>query len=98
VAKPTNEQFNEMVADHIEKGNEQSRQTEAGVAGAAMTQAAARFNAYVSSLQYVSGRIMKEKRDIEIEHYLKLYRQMLENHYDEYASNYDQYRTPPRIG
>jgi len=98
VAKPTNEQFSQMVTDHIEMGNEQSRQTEAGIAGAAMMQAAARFNAYVSSLQYVSGRIMKEQQEREIEHYLKLYRQMLENHYDEYASNYDRYRTPPHIG
>jgi len=93
VAQLTNEDFHKLIAEHIEHGNAQAKTSEAGVAGAAMMHAAARYNAYVSSLQCVSGRIMLDRKAAEIEHYMKLYREMLEQHYDEYAANFDQYRS-----
>ncbi|ESQ77804.1 DUF3144 domain-containing protein [Asticcacaulis sp. YBE204] len=98
MVKPSDQDFSQMIINHINIGNSDAQKSEPGVAGAALMHAAARFNAYVSSLQYVSPRIMQDRRQFEIDHYLKLYKEMLEQHYDEYVANYDQYRTPPKIG
>lgn len=70
MAKPTNEQFSQMVTDHIEM----EMSNHAKPKRVAMMQAAARFNAYVSRCNSVSGRIMKEQQERRTEHYLKLYR------------------------
>lgn len=94
MATLTNDEFHQLVAGHIEQGNANARKSEPGVAGAALMQAAARYNVYVTSLQCVAPRIMEERRQAEIEHYIKLYREMLNQHYDEYISNFAQYRTP----
>ncbi|UDF04173.1 DUF3144 domain-containing protein [Asticcacaulis sp. AND118] len=96
MAQVTNQRFGEMIVEHIEVGNKHLPESEPGVAGAAMMQAAARFNAYVSSTQFVSSRIMLQNKDAHIEHYLRLYKQYLEEQYTDYATNFDAYTNRPR--
>ncbi|WP_343685235.1 DUF3144 domain-containing protein [Asticcacaulis sp.] len=98
MAEVSNERFSEMVVEQIEVANRHLPESEPGVAGAALMQAAARFNAFVSSRQFVSGRIMLQNKDAHIEHYVRLYKQYLEEQFADYAANYDSYTRPANKG
>lgn len=98
MAEVSIERFNEMIVEHIEVANRHLPESEPGVAGAALMQAAARFNAFVSSTQFVSGRIMLQNKDAHIEHYLRLYKQYLEGQFADYAANYATYTRPAKKG
>ncbi|BEV10071.1 DUF3144 domain-containing protein [Asticcacaulis sp. DW145] len=98
MAEVSNERFSEMVVEQIEVANRHLPESEPGVAGAALMQAAARFNAFVSSRQFVSGRIMLQNKDAHIEHYVRLYKQYLEEQFADYAANYDVYTRPANKG
>lgn len=94
MAEVSNERFNEMMIEHINTANGHLNEANPGNAGAALMHAAARFNAFVSSTQFVGGRVMLQSKDAHIDHYVKLYRQYLEDHYKEYAENFEQYGRP----
>lgn len=98
MAKVSDQRFNEMVVDHINVANKHLPESEPGVAGAALMQAAARFNAFVSATQFVNGRFMLENKAQHIDHYVQLYRRYLEDNYQEYADNYDRYQRPNKTG
>ena len=96
--KVSKERFNQMVAEQITVANTHLPESDPGVAGAALMQAAARFNAFVSASRFVSGRMMLQSKDLHINHYVALYRRYLEDNYQEYADNYDKYQGPKKTG
>ncbi|ESQ77802.1 DUF3144 domain-containing protein [Asticcacaulis sp. YBE204] len=97
MAEVSNERFNEWIVEHINTANSHLPESNPGVAGAALMQAAARFNCFVSSTQFVSGRVMTQNKDAHIDHYVKLYREYLESHYQDYTDNFAAY-SPPVLG
>lgn len=94
MAELTDHRFNELMIEHIELANGHLKEANAGQAGAALMHAAARFNAFVSSTQFVGGRVMLQSKEAHIDHYVNLYRQYLEGHYEEYAQNFAEYGRP----
>ena len=98
MAEISNERFSEMIVEQIEVANRHLRESEPGVAGSALMQASARFSAFVSSTQFVSGRIMLQNKDAHIAHYMRLYKQHLEEQFADYAANYDTYTRPANRG
>ena len=55
----------------------------------------ARFNAYISAAQFNSKEDLKNEKDDIIEYFLKSYKQMLNEHLDDYINNFDQYLSNP---
>lgn len=80
---------------HIHLANEQLADASKGKVSASMMYGVARFNAYISAAQFNSKEDLKNEKDDIIEYFLKSYKQMLNEHLDDYINNFDQYLSNP---
>jgi iron-sulfur cluster repair protein YtfE (RIC family) len=80
---------------HIHLANEQLADASKGKVSASMMYGVARFNAYISAAQFNSKEDLKKEKDDIIEYFLKSYKQMLNEHLDDYINNFDQYLSNP---
>ena len=76
---------------HIDLSNEQLKQAEQGKVSASMMYGTARFNASLTASGYTSGAQMVGKRSETIDYFVREYRLMLEEHFDEYIANFERY-------
>jgi hypothetical protein len=85
-------QFYERADAHIHLSNDQiSSEATRGKVSASMLYAASRFNAWVSATGFESGTDMAAARDETIEYFVKQYRAMLTENFDDYAANFKKY-------
>ena len=85
------DQFFKRADAHIHTANEQLDETDRGKVSASMMYATARFNAWISACTSQTGdELLSAKSDI-LEYFVEQYRQMLEEHLDDYAQNFDKY-------
>ena len=84
--------FYDRADAHIHLSNDQI--TEAATRGkvsASMMYANARFSAWVSATSRRSGQEMEHNREEAIAFFVEQFRLMLEENYDDYTANFDQY-------
>jgi hypothetical protein len=58
--------------------------------------AASRFNAWIAASKFKSAEDMKKEKQEILNFYTVQYRRMLEENFDNYADNYDQYMVTPQ--
>ena len=89
---PTPDQpFFDRADAHIRLSNEQTLEAKAGVVSASMLFASARFAAFITARGFDSSAAMQDKRDENIEYFVKEYRAMLVDNMDDYIENFEDY-------
>lgn len=87
----TDKEFFQRADEYIDVANQQATQVNRGKVSASMMYATARFNAWISACTSQTGdELLSAKKDI-LEYFVEQYRQMLEEHLDDYAQNFDKY-------
>lgn len=86
------EGFYERADAHIHLSNSQmSEEIGSGKVSASFMYSVSRFNAWVSACGWESGKEMSESKNETIEYFVNEYRKMLEENFEEYISNFDEY-------
>jgi Protein of unknown function (DUF3144) len=89
------ERFYDRADEHIQLSNVQINATETrGKVSASMLYATARFNAWVSATGFASQLEMREGRETRLDFLCDQYRKMLQENYDDYVENFDDYLKP----
>lgn len=87
----TDQEFYKRADAHIHVANEQTENVGRGKVSASMMYATARFNAWVSACKAESGDDLLGGKDKIIDYFVEQYREMLAEHLDDYAKNFDKY-------
>ncbi|MBW8734034.1 MAG: DUF3144 domain-containing protein [Asticcacaulis sp.] len=86
--------FYDRADAHIHLSNDQINETEgAGKVSASMMYANARFSAWVAWTWMSSREEMEQKRIESIDYFASEFRKMLEDNYEDYLKNFENYRT-----
>jgi cytidylate kinase len=85
------EEFYKMADSFIAKANEYSGKVEQGKVSATFLYAAARFNTFLVASASESAKEFSSRKEDAIEYFMAEYQKMLEEHFTDYAENYDQY-------
>ena len=89
--KEVDSEFYDRADAHISLSNEQlSEQVSPGEVSASFMYTAARFNAWLSACGFASGEEMAAAREETIDYFVSEYRKMLEEHLDEYITDFDK--------
>lgn len=91
MATETDHDFYKRADAHIHIANEQTEEVSRGRVSASMMYATARFNCWVSACKAQSGENLLEGKEEIIEYFVEQYREMLAEHLDDYAKNFDKY-------
>lgn len=87
--------FYDRADAHIHLSNDQiSEDVTRGKVSASMMYANARFSAWVSAIPCQSGEEMMQDREKAVGYFVEQFRIMLEENYDDYATNFDRYMRP----
>lgn len=90
------DRFYDRADAHIHLSNEQINSVATrGKVSASMMYATARFNAWVSATGFASKLEMREGREGRLDYLCDQYRKMLQENYDDYVENFDEYMKPP---
>ena len=87
----TDQEFYKRADAHIHVANEQTETVDRGKVSASMMYATARFNCWISACKAESGENLLEGKEKIIEYFVEQYRDMLAEHLDDYAKNFDKY-------
>jgi len=90
--KDADDGFYKRADAHIFLSNNQLKDAPLGNVSASMMYGLARFNACVSASGFQSGEQMSAAREEAIKYFMGQYRQMLEEHLDDYIANFDKFR------
>lgn len=82
---PVNTAFAAMASGHITQANTNAEQHGHELSGIALTHAAARYNAFLLSIETSSKGRLNASREEFITQSVDQYREFLNHHYDEYA-------------
>ena len=86
------DRFYDRADEHIELSNQQINATETrGKVSASMMYANARFSAWICASGFSSQKDMAAAREERIAFFCEQYRKMLNEHYDDYVENFDDY-------
>lgn len=91
MVKDVDEKFYDRADEHIDLSNDQMKQVSQGKVSASMMYATARFNAWVSASGFADGEQMKDARNEAVEYFVTEFRKMLEENFDDYIENFEQY-------
>lgn len=84
-------EFYEMADSFIAVANQQSGKAEQGKVSATFLYAAARFNTFLVASASSSADEFSSRKDDAMEYFVAEYKKMLEEHFADYADNYDTY-------
>jgi len=87
----TDDQFYARADAHIHTANEQLDGDNRGKVSASMMYATARFNAWISACTSETGDELQSAKPDIVEYFVGQYREMLEEHLDDYVRNFDKY-------
>ncbi|RZI77981.1 MAG: DUF3144 domain-containing protein [Variovorax sp.] len=95
--KNTDEGFYNRADAHIHLSNDQFKAVDSqGKVSASMLYGTARFNAWVSALDFSSGGQMAAAREETLAYFTQQYRLMLEDNLDDYIRHFDKYMQPKK--
>lgn len=83
--------FYDRADAHIDLSNEQLEDAGPGKVSASMMYATARFNAWITAHGHESAEDLAAARQETVDYFVDQYRQMLEEHLDDYQANYGRY-------
>jgi len=87
--------FYDRADAHIHLSNAQiTEDVTRGKASASMMYANARFSAWVSATACQSAGEMEDQREEQMAYFVEQFRLMLEENYNDYATNFDRYMKP----
>ncbi len=86
--------FFDLADTFIELANHHTAKVGKGKASAALSFAAARFNAFVAATSVTSGEALRARQDEAITYFSGQYRNMLQDNLTDWADNFDAYRKP----
>ena len=78
---------------HIDLSNNQMADAGRGKVSASMMYSLARFNAWISACEFESAAQMTEAREETINYFAAEYRNMLEENFNDYITNFSKYMT-----
>jgi len=67
-----------------------------GIASNSLMFAASRFNAWVAAAGFKNGEDMKKEKKEVLDFFVNQYKLMIEENFDNYADNYEQYMGTPQ--
>ena len=87
------ETFYKRADAHIALANDHinTQQAKPVDANDALLYAASRFNAWIVAASFTDAETFKNDRENAIAYFTDAYKKMLEEHFDDYATNYDAY-------
>ncbi|MFT4090041.1 MAG: DUF3144 domain-containing protein [Asticcacaulis sp.] len=85
MSDPVNTAFVSMASAHINQANKDAEAHGHELSGIALTHAAARYNAFLLSIENSSKGKLNASRDEFVAKAVDQYREFLNHHYDEYA-------------
>lgn len=85
------DKFFDRADAHIRLSNEQLADITRGKASASMMYGTARFNAWVTACGFDTGQEMAAKKQETVDYFVKQYRLMLEENFDDYVENFSKY-------
>ncbi len=86
--------FFDLADSFIDLANRHTAKVGKGKASAALSFAAARFNAFVAATSVSSGDALRARHDEAIEYFTGQYKNMLQDNLVDWADNFDAYRKP----
>ena len=90
-------EFYERADSHIALANDYiNTKVHPEIASNSLMYAASRFNAWIAASKFNSAEAMKKEKQEILNFYTVQYRRMLEENFDNYADNYDQYMGTPQ--
>ena len=87
----TDPKFFDRADAHIDLSNEQLSDISRGKVSASMMYATARFNAWVSACGFNASAEMTKAKEESLEYFVGEYRKMLEENFEDYIKNFDDY-------
>lgn len=84
-------EFYEMADAHIAVANEQAKSINPGKVSATILYSAARFNAFLVASNAESAADFASKKEEACEFFMGEYQKMLDEHFADYANNFDKY-------
>ena len=94
--RDTDAKFYDRADAHIHLSNEQIAGSTRGKVSASMMYATARFNAWISARGFKSGEEMAREKEAIIKYFTDQYRLMLDENFDDYVAEFEQYMQPGR--
>ncbi len=91
MAQDPDDGFFDRADQHIHLSNDHLKAVSRGKASASMMYATARFNAWVTACGFGDAAEMKSARTETIHYFLTQYQKMLEENFDDYIENFEQY-------
>ena len=87
------ETFYKRADEHIALANNHinTQQTKPVDANDSLLYATARFNAWIVAASFTNAEDMKNDKENAIAYFTDAYKKMLEEHFDDYAENYNTY-------
>jgi len=88
----TDDKFYDRADEYIDLANKQiSEKSNAADVSASFLYSASRFNAWISAANFKNGKEMAEVKDEMLEHFVKDYRDMLDENMTDYIENFNEY-------
>ncbi len=88
----TDDKFYDRADEYIDLANKQINDNSNAVdVSASFLYSASRFNAWISAAGFKNGKEMAEVKDEMLEHFVKDYRDMLEENMTDYIENFSEY-------
>ena len=87
------DQFYKRADAHIDLSNNQMADAARGKVSASMMYSLARFNAWISACEFESAEQMTGAREETIAYFAAEYRNMLEENFNDYITNFSKYMT-----
>ncbi len=84
-------EFYEMADAHIAVANKQAKSTTPGKVSATILYSAARFNAFLAASNANSAAEFASKKEETCKFFMAEYQKMLDEHFADYANNFDKY-------
>lgn len=84
-------EFYEMADAFIAVANKQSKNSNPGKVSASFLYAAARFNTFIVAAGSDSANEFASKKDTSVDYFLTKYKNMLEEHFENYTENFENY-------
>ena len=78
----------------IHLANSQLKDIDKGKVSASCMYGTARFNAWLCATGHGSADAMRQAKAETVDYFLARYREMFEEHYEDYVANFDSYMAP----
>ncbi len=98
MTEPAETPFVRMATAFIDQANAFSREAPQDVVATAMLHSTARYMAFATASGADSRSLYATERDAAIDHFTAQFREVIAQHYDDYAANFEAYLGWDKVG